>query len=149
MSFFEGYINGRLGRDPELRYTQTGVAVCQMSVAVDGWAKDGGEKPTHWHEVTAFKRHAELIAEHCAKGSLVLFHVRIETGEWHPEGARKPVKQAKIYVLSIKSFGYKPDGNRPARQQASAGNRQPSARPDPRPPMDTAHIPDPDDDVPF
>jgi single-strand DNA-binding protein len=64
-------IAGRLGRDPELRYTGEGKAVVNISIAQDYFAM--GQKCTIWWPVCAFGRNAELINEYLAKGDMVLF----------------------------------------------------------------------------
>lgn len=68
-------IVGRLGRDPELRYTPTGTPVCTFSVATDRvWYNDQGvrQEETTWHRVTAWRKQAEACAQYLVKGSSVL-----------------------------------------------------------------------------
>ena len=67
-------IIGRLGRDPELRYTQSGAPVCSMTVATDESYQDrDGNKVerTEWHRISVFQRAAENCANYLSKGSLV------------------------------------------------------------------------------
>lgn len=61
-------ISGNLGADPELRHTQSGKAVCNLSVAVSGYRKDD---PTLWVRVTAWEKAAEACASYLRKGSRV------------------------------------------------------------------------------
>lgn len=66
---------GRLGADPELRYTPTGVPVCSFNVATDRtWTNDQGVKQeeTTWHKVTAWRKLAEICGQYLNKGSLVM-----------------------------------------------------------------------------
>lgn len=68
-------IIGRLGADPELRYTPTGVPVCSFNVATDrAWNNDQGQKQTEttWHRVTVWRKHAEVCAQYLSKGKMVL-----------------------------------------------------------------------------
>ena len=68
-------IIGRLGADPELRYTPTGVPVCSFNVATDrAWNNDQGIKQTEttWHRVTVWRKRAEVCAQHLSKGKMVL-----------------------------------------------------------------------------
>lgn len=68
-------IIGRLGRDPELRYTPAGDPVCSFSVATDRkWTDSGGEKQqrTTWFQVTAWRRLAETCNQYLSKGRLVM-----------------------------------------------------------------------------
>jgi single-strand DNA-binding protein len=67
-------IIGRLGADPELRYTPAGVPVCSFNVATDRtWNNDQGVKQeeTTWHKVTAWRKLAEICGQYLSKGSLV------------------------------------------------------------------------------
>ena len=64
-------IIGRLGRDPEMRYTQAGKPVCSLNVATDeGYTNDRGEKvdKTEWHKVVFWDRQAETCSQYLAKG---------------------------------------------------------------------------------
>lgn len=68
-------IIGRLGADPELRYTPAGVPVCSFNVATDKtWSNDQGQKQTEttWHRVTVWRKHAEVCAQYLSKGKMVL-----------------------------------------------------------------------------
>lgn len=67
-------IIGNVGRDPELRYTQQGVAVTSINVAVNKkWKNDAGEQQeqTTWFRVSCWRRTAEVVAEYVKRGSLV------------------------------------------------------------------------------
>jgi single-strand DNA-binding protein len=68
-------IIGRLGADPELRYTPAGVPVCSFNVATDrAWNNDQGQKQTEttWHRVTVWRKRAEVCAQYLSKGKMVL-----------------------------------------------------------------------------
>ena len=68
-------IIGRLGADPELRYTPAGVPVCSFNVATDRtWNNDQGQKQTEttWHRVTVWRKQAETCAQYLSKGKMVL-----------------------------------------------------------------------------
>ena len=68
-------IIGRLGADPELRYTPAGVPVCSFNVATDRtWNNDQGQKQTEttWHRVTVWRKRAEVCAQYLSKGKMVL-----------------------------------------------------------------------------
>ena len=62
---------GRVGKDPELRYTQGGASVVNFSVATDRWVKPEAEPITDWHRVTAWNALAEAINQHVAKGARI------------------------------------------------------------------------------
>ncbi len=75
---------GNLGADPEIRYTQNGVAVANLRLATtEVWKKDGEkEETTEWHRVVAFARLAEICGEYLSKGSKVYIEGRIQTRKW-------------------------------------------------------------------
>ena len=79
-------ILGHLGRDPELKHTQSGSAVCNFSVATsESWTdKQTGQKQerTEWHRIVAFSRLAEICGQYLLKGSQVYIEGRIQTREW-------------------------------------------------------------------
>ena len=81
-------IIGRLGRDPEMRYTQAGKPVCSLNVATDeGYTNDRGEKvdKTEWHKVVFWDRQAETCSQYIAKGSLVFVEGRLSTRKYQDQ----------------------------------------------------------------
>jgi single-strand DNA-binding protein len=85
MSFNKITIVGYLGRDPELRYTPQGTAVCKMSVATTERRKNvAGESEEHttWFRVTVWGRQAELANEYLAKGRQVYIEGRLRLSEY-------------------------------------------------------------------
>lgn len=85
MSFNKIIIVGNLGRDPELRYTPQGLAVCNFSVATSEKKKDkSGEmqEVTTWFRVTLWNRQAETASKYLTKGSSVYVEGRLRVEEW-------------------------------------------------------------------
>lgn len=85
MSFNKIIIVGNLGRDPELRYTPQGDAVCNFSVATNEKRKDkAGELQdvTTWFRVTLWRRQAETASKYLTKGSPVYIEGRLRVEEW-------------------------------------------------------------------
>jgi single-strand DNA-binding protein len=85
MSFNKVIIVGNLGRDPELRYTPQGVAVCSFSVATNEKRRDkSGEQQdiTTWFKVTLWRERAETAAKYLTKGSPVYIEGRLRIEEW-------------------------------------------------------------------
>jgi single-strand DNA-binding protein len=85
MSFNKIIIIGNLGRDPELRYTPQGVAVCSFNVATNEKRRDkSGEKQdiTTWFKVTLWRERAETAAKYLTKGSTVYIEGRLKIEEW-------------------------------------------------------------------
>jgi single-strand DNA-binding protein len=79
-------IVGNLGRDPEVRYAQSGAAICSVTIATSRQWKDknSGERQeeTEWHRVTLFDRLAEIAAEYLKKGRPVYIEGRLKTRKY-------------------------------------------------------------------
>ena len=75
---------GRLARDPELRRTQSGIAVTSIRIAVDRdySSRDGGERQTDWIDVVAWRGTAEFISKYFTKGSMIVVSGRLQTRDW-------------------------------------------------------------------
>lgn len=76
---------GRLGRDPELKYTPSGVAVVNFSIATNRvWKDQDGnlQERTDWHRIVAWRQLAEFSGNYLKKGSLVYVEGHIETRSW-------------------------------------------------------------------
>jgi single-strand DNA-binding protein len=106
-SFNKIAIVGYLGRDPELRYTPQGTAVCNLSVATTEKRKDSaGElhEITTWFQVAFFGRQAEVITERLSKGSHVWLEGSLSLNQWtDKEGATRgslEVRGSDIRFLS-------------------------------------------------
>lgn len=83
-------IIGLLGNDPEIKYTNNGTAIANLSVATnDGWkdkATGQQQERTEWHRVVAFKHLAETMGTYLKKGSKVYISGRIQTRSWEKDG---------------------------------------------------------------
>lgn len=91
-SINKAIIIGNLGADPELRQTQSGTAVCQLSVATNEQWKDQSGTPqerTEWHRVVVFGRQAENVAKYLSKGRSVYVEGRIQTRSWTGDDGQK------------------------------------------------------------
>ena len=81
---------GNIGRDPELKLTQSNVAVCTLSVATgERWKdKQTGEwkEDTEWHKVVCWRWLADRVAERVAKGDKVYVEGKIKTRKWEKDG---------------------------------------------------------------
>jgi single-strand DNA-binding protein len=83
---------GNLGRDPEVRYTPSGTAVANFSLATsETWANKEGEKETRteWHRIVAFGKLGEICGEYLSKGKQVYIEGRIQTREWDDRDGNK------------------------------------------------------------
>jgi len=70
---------GRIGKEPELKHSSSGLEICRFSVATSKKIK--GEQKTEWHNITAFGKLAEIVGKYCAKGSLVYIEGEISSSE--------------------------------------------------------------------
>lgn len=133
---------GRLGRDPEIRYTPDGTAIANFSIATsEEWKDKGsGEKKerTEWHRIVAYRKLAEICGEYLSKGKQVYIEGRIQTREWEDKDKNKRYT-TEIVASQMQMLG--------ARGAFDAG--EPAA--DTHGP-DTTDLPAPgdkDDDIPF
>ena len=84
-------IMGRLTRDPELRHTQSGVAVASFTLAVDRdfSSRDGGEKQTDFIDVVAWRNSAEFVSKYFAKGRMAVVSGRLQIRPWEDKEGNK------------------------------------------------------------
>lgn len=85
-------IIGRLGAEPEMRYTNSGKAVVNMSIATSEKWKDKDEnwqERTEWHKIVGFGKMAEVSNNHLKKGSLVYIEGKTQTDEWEDRDGNK------------------------------------------------------------
>jgi len=84
---------GRLGQDPEVKYTQSGTAVASFSLATsETWKdKETGEKKekTEWHKIVAWRRLGEICGEYLKKGSLIYIEGALQTRSWEDKDGNK------------------------------------------------------------
>lgn len=135
-------IMGRLGKEPELRYTANKAAVTTLSVATsEVWADQTGEKKerTEWHTVVVWGNQAEPCAKFLSKGKQVLVEGSLQTREWKDKDGNKRYS-TEIRASQVKFIGAKEDGP----SSAPAPSFEPKASPQ-------RAVADPEsfDDVPF
>lgn len=103
---------GRLGQDPEIRHTQSGDAVATFSLATsDAWKdKITGERKeeTEWHRCVAWRKSAEIIAEHAKKGAMLLVEGRMKTRKWQDKDGVDRYT-GEIIVDQFQFVGSKPE----------------------------------------
>ncbi|HNS55334.1 MAG TPA: single-stranded DNA-binding protein, partial [Syntrophales bacterium] len=83
---------GRLGADPEVRYTQDGTMVTTLRIATDeSWKDKSGEKvqKTEWHRVVTFRKLAEICGSYLSKGRLVFIEGKLQTRSWEDKEGQK------------------------------------------------------------
>lgn len=136
---------GNLGRDPELRYTQSGQPVANFTLATtETWNKrDGGgrEEKTEWHRIVAWGRTGELCAQYLAKGRTVYVEGRLQTREWEDREGKKQ-RTTEVVAQTVQFLGGKGGAGAAGAGAAAAG--APAGSPEPG-----LAEPPPDDDIPF
>jgi single-strand DNA-binding protein len=112
MSVNKVILVGRLGRDPETRYTGGGQAVANFSVATDETYKDkSGErqKRTEWHKIVVWGKQAEIAQQYLKKGSLIFIEGRIQSREWQDKEGQKRTS-FEIVASNFRMLGGRGDG---------------------------------------
>src|SRR6202007_3346888 len=112
MSVNKVILVGRLGRDPETRFTGGGQAVANFSLATDETYKDkNGErqKRTEWHKITVWGKQAEIAQQYLKKGSLLYVEGRIQTREWQEKEGQKRTS-FEIVANNFRMLGGRAEG---------------------------------------
>ena len=142
---------GRLGKDPEVKYTPSGAPVAKFSLATDEVFKDrSGEqqKRTEWHNIVAWNKLAEICGEYLTKGKQVYIEGSIRSRQWEDQAGNKRTAY-DIVAREMKMLGSKADSDRAAAATAAAppAERAPVEKPPaPEPPAEPEIT---DEDVPF
>ena len=97
---------GRLGRDPELRYTPSGTAVANFSLATDErWSSNGEtQSRTEWHNIVVWSKLAEICNQYLTKGRLVFIEGRLQTRDWEDKDGNKR-RTTEIVASDMKMLG--------------------------------------------
>jgi single-strand DNA-binding protein len=128
---------GRLGRDPEVRYTPSGTAVANFSIATsEQWNNKDGEKQerTEWHKIVAWRRLGEICGEYLHKGSQIYIEGRLQTRDWEDRDGNKRYT-TEVIAQSMQMLGSADKGGK----AETTGERFPVEEP----------ITVPEDDIPF
>ncbi len=155
MSFNKIIVVGNLGRDPELRYTPQGTAVCSFTVATNERRKDrAGEQQdvTTWFRVTLWGKQAETASKYLSKGRSVYVEGRLHVEEWTDrDGKQRHTLEVNASDVQFLDSGNASGGERegiPVRQfaQAAGGGQSAARTPAARagktpPPLDDEEIP--------
>lgn len=141
---------GRLGRDPELRYTGSGKAVATFTVATSSQWKDqdgNDQERTEWHRVVAWSRLGEICAEYLSKGKQVYLEGRIQTRDWEDQDGNKR-STTEIVLSDMIMLG----GGGPSRDNSERGGGRKQSQASGRSGGGSSsnyEPPPPEDDIPF
>ncbi len=119
---------GRLGKDPDVRFTQSGMEVANFSVATsEGWtdkATNEKKERTEWHRIVAFGKLGEICGKYLNKGKQVYIEGRLQTRSWEQDGITKyttEIVASEMQMLESKNAA------EAYRNDAGYQNRQPQA----------------------
>ena len=138
-------IIGRLGRDPELRYSQSGSPVCTLNIATDEsyTDRDGNRVDrAEWHRVVVFQKAAENRSQYLTKGSLVFVEGSLQTRKWQDQQGQDryttEIKAQRVQFLDKRGSeqsgmsGGSEGGYSAPRRPAQPGGNRPQQRPQQR-----------------
>jgi single-strand DNA-binding protein len=114
---------GNLGKDPEVKYTPSGVPVAKFSMATNERYKDkGGEwqDRTEWHSLVAFQRTAEIIGEYVKKGSKIYIEGRLQTSSWEDKQSGEKKYRTEIIVQDLVLLSGRGEGEFDGRSRSAA-----------------------------
>lgn len=135
---------GRLGKDPDMRYTPGGTPVANFSLATNSAQKDSDGKwsdKTEWHNIVVFGKLAEFAGEYLKKGKLAYIDGRLQTSSWEDQNGQKRYK-TEVVANEIQMIGPRGESDLPASPiEAAEGD-------DDFPP-DIPTDPNKEDDLPF
>ncbi len=145
-------IVGTLGQDPEIKYTASGSAVVNVSVATnESWKdKQTGEaqERTEWHRIVMFNKLAEIASQYLKKGSQAYFEGRIQTRKWQDQSGNDRYS-TEIVANDMQMLGGRPQGAGNTVPFDPPGQQQQQQAAKPAAAVDTAPIDDGFDDIPF
>ena len=113
MSLNRVILLGRLGRDPEVRYTQSQLTVATLNLATDERRPDGNggwKNETEWHRVVLFGKQADLAKQYLTKGREVLIEGSLRTRQWQDKEGQKRWT-TEIVAQNMRFVGGRPGGS--------------------------------------
>jgi len=112
---------GRLGADPEMRFTSNGTAVANFRIATsERWTNPDGEKEerTEWHRIVAFGKLGEICGEYLTKGKQVYIEGRLQTRTWEDKSGNKR-ETTEIVATVMQMLGSAGGGKAPEKGEPS------------------------------
>src|SRR5437016_3339254 len=150
-SFNKVILLGNLTRDPEVRYTPKGSAVCDLGIAVNRvYTTDSGEKREEatFVDVTFWGRTAEVAGEYLKKGRPVFIEGRLQLDSWEDKTSGQKRSKLKVVGEGLQLLGARPSGSgSPGGEEESSSAPRSSSKSAP-PPKAAPAEPD-DDEIPF
>ena len=145
---------GNLGKDPEVKYTPSGVPVAKFTLATNERYKDkAGEwqERTEWHNIVAWQRLAEIVGEYLKKGSKVYIEGRLQTSSWEDKQSGEKKYKTEIVANDLvllsgrgEGSGGEHEGRSSSRSAAAASSFDQRTHADEHAPTEIT-----DEDIPF
>lgn len=124
---------GRLGQDPELKYTQSSQAIARFSVATSEQWKDKNsgqmQERTEWHRIVVWGKMAEICGQHLAKGRQVYIEGKLQTRSWEDQASGQKKYTTEIVANTVQFLGS--TGERSTGQGANQGHPAEDFGPEP------------------
>ena len=144
---------GNLGRDPEVRYSPSGMAIASVSLATSRTWKDKqtgeDQEKTEWHRLKFFGRTAEIAEKYLQKGSQIYVEGRLETNKWQDQQGQDRYS-TDIVVYEMKMLGSRSERSHTPDSDHESEFGKSSSSPEPDSPFDSSGPTDSiDDDIPF
>ena len=138
---------GNLGRDPEVRYTPSGAAIANITIATSETWKDKqtgeNQERTEWHRIVMYNRLAEITGEYLRKGAKVYIEGRLQTRKWQDKNTNQDRYTTEVIADSLQMLDSKGGSSSEFRSQAAEKSAPASEMPQ-------AEAADSfDDDIPF
>ena len=132
---------GNLGRDPEMRSTQSGQPIATFTLATNRrWKDKNGQKQeqTEWHQIVVWGRQAEVAGQYLTKGKQIYLEGRLQTRSWDDKQSGEKRYRTEVICENFQMLGQRGDADT---SSSSSGG--------PPPYDDSSFGPDDDDDIPF
>ncbi len=152
MSANKVILMGNLGRDPEIRYQPSGDAIANFSIATtEQWRDKSGERVTRteWHNITMYRRLAEIAGQYLKKGSMVYIEGRIQSRKYTGKDGTERVAYDIIGSEMKMVGGRASDQNSGEPQDYQAPRQAPAQNSQRRPVTPAPAMDEIDDDIPF
>jgi single-strand DNA-binding protein len=158
-NFNKVYLMGNLTRDPEMRVTPKGTAICQFGLAISrSWKDESGQtrEETAFVDIEAWGKQGEVISKYCTKGRPLFVEGRLKFDQWEDKTSGQKRSKLKVVLENFQFIGGRGDGSTATGGGAGAGGDAPESSSGEAPPTSRgpARAPAPpkenvDDDVPF
>jgi single-strand DNA-binding protein len=151
-SFNKVILLGNLTRDPEVRYTPKGSAVCDLGIAVNRqYTLDNGEKREEvtYVDVVLWARLAEIAGEYLKKGRPIFIEGRLQLDTWDDKQSGQKRSKLRVIGETMQLLGSRPSGGIGGPAEAGDDTSRSGAKPSTPPPKSVAPVEPDEDEIPF